>query len=1156
MTAARMLFADRFLMVSDAEAIDVATGRRTWIRPMAFDDRASLESWLVHCSTLLELVHPGLVPLADFGPAGRAGYFEAWECPAPHRGWRARDAATAEALASAVGLLLSHDLVVGRLHWTRVVDAGGRPGLLPFWEESGPEGPAEGLARLVESCIGRSAMPPRRRARPGPARDGAQTIAAGLRETASLLAEVLDTAASGHPRAVTLPAARSAEARDALVRALARCARLRGYIPLSAGLEGGARQDGLPEGWRACLDERHLLVIAGGAATRADGATFLLRLALASDRAHVLVRFEQPPLRVVPGGWRSRSSTLRVCEQQIDYAGSTRRPASWPGSFGDLGLRGGRGLAIAQAADRGRHAQVERWLRDVVGRSARRADDPTAGEAGLSLGRLLLMRGQWPEAWRSFDAARQHFERAGLGDWAVRAGALCGLAWTDGGRFREAEGVLRAAVIAASELGDEPSGASAALGLARCLLWQGRVDEALDALARVPAAARQATPADEPVLAEWRRLGEAGCAREKLHATVPPRAGLISLDWSIGVVDPGLVHACLLGRAALVVGDLATAGRAAADARVRAERSGRPLALASACRVRAALASALGDVPAMREHVEAGLDAARRGHDPLRALRLRVLCADALRRDGHEAEARVLIARLARLDASRLPAVVSAPLVGLLSGALGHPGAVVSMAASVAPAVSRDAPPASRNPARSVLADAIVEVVNVCQAADDEREVLRKIAATLRHRLRAVSVACYGCEEESVFLVLRDGSEHHAEATAQRAIEAGQVIPPAATRSGLEAAMSVRFAGKVIGAMACRWMADIPPDWAHAGPVLAAATAAAAPCLRSVIDRRAAPPGEVEPGEIVGVSEAVRRLRQEIQRAALAPFNVVIEGESGSGKELVARAIHRLGPRRHRPLCAVNCAALTDELLEAELFGHARGAFTGAVAERKGLFEEAHQGILVLDEVGELSPRGQAKLLRAIQEGEVRRLGENTPRSVDVRVVAATNRPLRPAVEAGVFRRDLLYRLEVIRIVVPPLHARVEDIPVLAAHFWRSATARLDSRSTLAPATLAALARYDWPGNVRELQNAMAALAVASGWRGSVGPDQLPSALTGQSPSASVSPLNLDDARRGFEARFVRAALARAGGRRAQAAADLGVTRQGLAKLLARLGIE
>jgi transcriptional regulator with GAF, ATPase, and Fis domain len=267
----------------------------------------------------------------------------------------------------------------------------------------------------------------------------------------------------------------------------------------------------------------------------------------------------------------------------------------------------------------------------------------------------------------------------------------------------------------------------------------------------------------------------------------------------------------------------------------------------------------------------------------------------------------------------------------------------------------------------------------------------------------------------------------------------------------------------------------------------------------------------------------------------------------------VARSLHQQGPRRNKRLCALNCAALSDELFEAELFGHARGAFTGAIAERKGLFEEADGGTLVLDEVGELTLRAQAKLLRAIQEGEVRRIGENFSRTVDVRLVSATNRSLDAAAEGGTFRRDLLYRLDVIRISVPPLRERVEDIPLLAAHFWRAAAERLGSRATLSPATLAALARYDWPGNIRELQNVMSALAVTAGKRGSVGTGCLPSAIAG---SCSRLRGTLDEARTVFEARYVRAAIARAGGRRMEAARDLGLSRQGLAKLLARLRID
>jgi len=279
---------------------------------------------------------------------------------------------------------------------------------------------------------------------------------------------------------------------------------------------------------------------------------------------------------------------------------------------------------------------------------------------------------------------------------------------------------------------------------------------------------------------------------------------------------------------------------------------------------------------------------------------------------------------------------------------------------------------------------------------------------------------------------------------------------------------------------------------------------------------------------------------------------VLIEGESGSGKELVARAIHRLSARHARRFCAINCAALSDELVEAELFGHTRGAFTGAMAERAGLFEEADGGTLFLDEVGELAARAQAKLLRVLQEGEVRRVGENLPRRVDVRIVAATNRQLQHEASQGRFRTDLRFRLDVLRIAVPPLRDRVADIPVLAQHFWRQACSRVGTSATLGPDALAALSRYDWPGNVRELQNTIAWMAVHAPRRGRVSAAGLPAQLAAQ-PLATGS---FEAAREEFERRFVRAALAQAGGQRQLAARALGVSRQGLAKMMRRLGID
>ena len=275
--------------------------------------------------------------------------------------------------------------------------------------------------------------------------------------------------------------------------------------------------------------------------------------------------------------------------------------------------------------------------------------------------------------------------------------------------------------------------------------------------------------------------------------------------------------------------------------------------------------------------------------------------------------------------------------------------------------------------------------------------------------------------------------------------------------------------------------------------LLEAAAIAVAPTVRLAVELAGRPVAASRDRRACSVlSQPMADVRAAVEAASRVPFTVLVEGESGSGKELVAREIHRLGSRRLRSFCAVNCAALTDDLCEAELFGHARGAFTGAVGDRAGLFEEADGGTLFLDEVSELSPRAQAKLLRAIQEGEIRRLGETRSRRVDVRLVAATNRPLADAVAAGAFRADLRYRLDVVHITLPSLRERPDDVPLLAQHFWERATERVGSHARLAPETLAALARYDWPGNVRELQNALAALSVYAPRHGVVRVSALP----------------------------------------------------------------
>jgi DNA-binding NtrC family response regulator len=351
---------------------------------------------------------------------------------------------------------------------------------------------------------------------------------------------------------------------------------------------------------------------------------------------------------------------------------------------------------------------------------------------------------------------------------------------------------------------------------------------------------------------------------------------------------------------------------------------------------------------------------------------------------------------------------------------------------------------------------------------------------------------------------------------------------------GVEA-LPVLYGDDRVAQLAWRSPRDTSPQ---RGLVLAAADIVA-PLVASM-DGPPPPAPTEAPYGLVGVSAAVQRLRAFIPRAGAVQVPVLVEGESGVGKELVARAIHAASGRRHGPYIAVNCAALSDELADAELFGHVRGAFTGAALDRRGLLEEAHGGTLFLDEVAELSPRAQAKLLRALQEGEVRRVGENAMRAVDLRVVSATNRPLRDEAAAGRFRHDLRFRLDVVRVVVPPLRDRRDDIPVLVDHFWRVTMQRLRRSARLARSLVEALVAYDWPGNARELQNTVTALAAAGPARGLV---------------TREARISLSDARRAFDIRFVQAAFERHGGRPSIVARDLGLTRQGLAKLTARLGL-
>ncbi len=312
-----------------------------------------------------------------------------------------------------------------------------------------------------------------------------------------------------------------------------------------------------------------------------------------------------------------------------------------------------------------------------------------------------------------------------------------------------------------------------------------------------------------------------------------------------------------------------------------------------------------------------------------------------------------------------------------------------------------------------------------------------------------------------------------------------------------------------------------------------------------------------EPGGIVGRSPALRQTMDLALKVARHPSTVLVTGESGTGKELVARLVHHESPRAMHAFVAVDCAAIPESLLESELFGHARGAFTGATSERRGLFEEADGGTVLLDEIGELPVSLQVKLLRALQEGEIRRVGESTPRRVDVRVIAATSRDLEAEVAAGRFRADLFYRVNVVRLHLPPLRERREDIPELA----HTMVVRFNTRLGLevrgfAPAAMRMLIEYPWPGNVRELENVVERAMVLTESK-EIGVDQLPAEV--RAPSAQAHPdaddLSVKRQAQALEKALIARALEQTGGNRTRAAKLLELSHRTLLYKLREYGL-
>ena len=308
---------------------------------------------------------------------------------------------------------------------------------------------------------------------------------------------------------------------------------------------------------------------------------------------------------------------------------------------------------------------------------------------------------------------------------------------------------------------------------------------------------------------------------------------------------------------------------------------------------------------------------------------------------------------------------------------------------------------------------------------------------------------------------------------------------------------------------------------------------------------------------IVGRSLAMQEIFATIERVAPTRATVLLAGESGVGKDLIARAIHFHSPRRDRPFVKINCTALPENLMESELFGYEKGAFTGANTTKPGKFEQADTGTVFLDEIGDVPPSIQVKLLRILQEREFERLGSNKTRHIDVRVIAATNQDLRAALEQGTFREDLYYRLNVVPISIIPLRERMQDIPFLAEHFLSKYSAETGNKvQTITPGAMSKLMTYHWPGNVRELENVIErSLVMCTGDRldaADIKMDNMPRPRSAAGEFALPAGMTLDQ----YEQEIIREALKRADGNKSQAARSLGLTRNALRYRLTQMGLE
>jgi DNA-binding NtrC family response regulator/tetratricopeptide (TPR) repeat protein len=1134
------LLADRFAVDERGQAIDLASGARVTIATRCGGGVADQLHWQARCGWLHTLQHRAIASLVDYGLVGGASRFEAFECGGVRRG-TADDARAVHGRASRFmhgtrrsASPFAHDQVRtrsdGRAIWLPDANSG-------YAREDPTPPPTLSLSdcgvRILEppavaalaEMFHLSDARPRIAALWGPAGSGKRLVVRLLARTARtqglvpIAAPLLDApfAAVWRGRSLfVIAAAGDAAAWRLFVGATVRSARP--HVLLIVSEQEQRFVDGV--GLRRVQAE----TLVGSIVPAVANTPHETAARRAADRAHGLPGCFARLLHAVPAAaskpgrnWlrevplaAEQPVTYGIDEDAIHLAAEIARPvATWPAP-GELASLRRRAEGAITRIGLGRHAPGTRDLRQAVGGFARRGAWLDAAQSATALAGALLRRGRVRDAQGVIEQAHGYATRAGSDEVLVDLALLSGHAWIDLGRLDEAEASLATAAAAARVAGDVTRAAAASLSLARMLFWRGRYGDAAAAL---------------------RRCGD-------------PQPRAIQVRRSL-----------LLCRVAVGERDYSRAMSMAAAVRQAAQDAGDAALVSAAAYAAAFVHLAVADWSAVERDIAASIVAAREAHDPLRVMRARLLRAEAERRQGRLSAARVELDHLRRI-VSTAPPIVRVRWQAVTAVAAAPADADTIVARHVAASMFGALPlyvGAGGSPARTAehsFADQLISILHVCQTAEEDSALLAQLCARIRTHLHAASVAVIATRHDRPQALACEGARLDP-GVAVRAAAAGVVLTPHRRDDCVEAAAPIVYGGVAFGALCARWTLGSTYDTSAAASILAAAATAAAPVVAAAVVKAEQPPaGGIS--DLIGATPAMAELRRSVERAAAAPFAVLIDGESGSGKEIVARAIHRGSGRRHRGFCTLNCAALPEDLVESELFGHARGSFTGAVADRPGVFEEAHGGTLFLDEVGELSARAQAKLLRVLQEGELRRVGETSSRRIDVRIVAATNRRLPQEVHAGRFRLDLLYRLDVVHVTVPPLRDRREDIPLLAEHFWRDAAGRVGSRATLAAATIAALTHYDWPGNVRELQNVLAALAVRTPKRGVVPPSALPAGFDASPPSEAW---RLDAARRTFEERFVRAALVRAGGHRGRAAAELGVTRQGLTKLMARLGI-